>query len=63
MSAEARQELTWWSEQVCKWNGRSVTLGEPDLVIETDASLLGWGAQMQGKTCGLSKKGMLINLR
>jgi hypothetical protein len=48
LSAEARQELIWWSEQV--W--RSISLGEPNLVKETDASLLGWGAHMEGRTTG-----------
>ena len=28
------------------WNGKCILPQAPDMVIETDASLLGWGASM-----------------
>ena len=38
------EELEWWVREVRHWNGRPIQAPQPDLVIETDASLLGWGA-------------------
>ena len=36
------------------WNGKALVNGDPDLTIETDASLLGWGAVCNGiRTGGL----------
>ena len=40
----AKEELLWWVHQVTTWNGRAIISQTPDLVVETDASLLGWGA-------------------
>ena len=34
----------WWSSQLHLWNGRDVHHKVPDMVIDTDASLTGWGA-------------------
>jgi len=38
----------WWIEKVREWNGRPIIAQPPDLVVELDASLLGWGAQRAG---------------
>ena len=35
-----------------KWNGKTMLLVEPDMVIESDASNLGWGAHCQGTGTG-----------
>ena len=48
----ARQELEWWLKEVPKWNGRSIAMKNPALVIETDASLLGWGARAGDESTG-----------
>ena len=40
----AKEELLWWVHQLTTWNGRAILSQTPDLVVETDASLLGWGA-------------------
>ena len=48
LSEAAGQELQWWMEEVQKWNGRSIWQKIPDLTIELDASLLGWGAIADG---------------
>ncbi len=34
------------------WNGKSLRSKPPDLTIETDASLLGWGAHAAGAATG-----------
>ena len=48
----AIQELHWWMQHLEKWNGKSVLPSEPDLVLETDASLLGWGARCEETPTG-----------
>ena len=52
LSAVAREELTWWTEQLTKWNGKSLVLRKPDLSLESDASLQGWRASCQGIRTG-----------
>ena len=42
-------ELDWWST---RRNLQSVSTQEPDLTMETDASMLGWGAVCQGSRTG-----------
>ena len=37
-----------WQESLQSWNGKAVLEPNPDIVIETDASLLGWGAVLEG---------------
>ena len=46
------EELRWWMIEVRKWNGRSILPPQPDLIIETDASLLGWGAVSDNNSTG-----------
>lgn len=41
---EAKEELRWWVEHFTQWNGRSLLVHNPSMVIETDASDRGWGA-------------------
>ena len=52
LSVEAREELQWWTSYLEQWNGKSLLIHQPDLVIESDASLRGWGAAAQGITTG-----------
>ena len=35
-----------------RWNGRPMQPGPPDLTLESDASMLGWGASMLGSATG-----------
>jgi len=50
----AIQDLQWWRDHLATGNGREIIQPPPDLVIETDASLTGWGAVCQGiRTGGL----------
>ena len=48
LSPQAREELSWWRDSLMAWNGKALVSGDPDLTIETDASLLGWGAVCNG---------------
>ena len=48
----AKEELLWWVHQLTTWNGRAILSQTPDLVVETDASLLGWGAVSEGMRTG-----------
>ena len=54
LSQEALLELDWWSVERNLMNEKSVITQDPDLTIETDTSMLGWGAVCQGiRTGGL----------
>ena len=44
----AKEELLRWVHQLTTWNGRAILSQTPDLVVETDASLLGWGCSFRG---------------
>ena len=48
----AKEELQWWKHELLRWNGRPLHPPSPDLTIETDASLLGWGAATEGTSTG-----------
>ena len=49
MSVEAKQELGWWMPEMQNHNGAPLLVDQPDLVIESDASRLGWGATLKVK--------------
>ena len=49
MSVEAKQELGWWMPEMQNHNGAPLLMDPPDLVIESDASRLGWGATLKVK--------------
>ena len=65
LTPEAREELIWWSQQAEKWNSAPLVDVEPNLIIETDASLLGWGAWCNNTRTGgqwsLEEQEMHIN--
>lgn len=50
LSVEARQDLSWWIENLARVNGKAISATTPDLVIYSDASLTGWGAALNGAT-------------
>ena len=52
LNQEALLELDWWSIRRNLMDGKSVSTQEPDLTMETDASMLGWGAVFQGSRTG-----------
>jgi ribonuclease HI len=41
---QAKEELKWWFNQVETWNGKRILEGTNQLILETDASKIGWGA-------------------
>lgn len=45
-------EMQWWITMLRKWNGQLIFPLLSDIVIETDASLLCWGAAMNGISTG-----------
>ena len=52
LSVQALLELRWWIDSIREWNGRAIISPSPDLVIETDASLTGWGAVLDQQRIG-----------
>lgn len=48
LSLAAKEELEWWNNQLMSWNGKSLVLRQPDLQLESDASLIGWEALCRG---------------
>ena len=63
---EVLHELRWWIENIRGWNGKAIMTPSPDLVIETDASLSGWGAvlghQRIGGVWNMEEKSLHINV-
>ena len=49
ISREASQELGWWMQEMQNYNKAPLLADPPDLVIESDASRLGWGATLKGQ--------------
>ena len=45
LSEDSKEELVWWDTEMVKWNWRTILAQEPHMVIESDASKLGWGAE------------------
>ena len=43
-SPAALEELKWWRDHLAAWNGKALQSEPPTLIIETDASTMGWGA-------------------
>ena len=50
LTKECKVELNWWRDSLQDWNGRAMISPNPDLVITTDASKKGWGAECEGRT-------------
>ena len=43
-SPAALEELEWWRDHLAAWNGKVLLRDPPTLIIEIDASTMGWGA-------------------
>ena len=65
LSVEVRTVLEWWVQEAATHNQSPVTPPVPNMITETDASLIGWGAQHQGCQTGgqwsVEEKQMHIN--
>ena len=51
LSMEAISEITWWNDNILT-SFSPIIRGNPDVILTTDASLLGWGACSNGKETG-----------
>ena len=51
LSSAAIAELNWWRENIESATNH-VTHGNPDIIITTDASTLGWGAVLENQSIG-----------
>ena len=52
LSPEEREELTWWDNHMSRWNGKSLVKTEINIVIDSDAFLMGWGATSSQQRTG-----------
>ena len=52
LNDQALGELQWWIENLKYFNGKYLTQDKPQIVIQTDASLEGWGANCMGMETG-----------
>ena len=52
LSQESKEELRWWDTHMSRWNGKSLIKREVDLTIDSDTSLIGWGAVCREQTMG-----------
>lgn len=52
LNQEAIEELQWWAEHLMAWNGRALAHPDPSMIIESDASMEGWGAHCNGVSTG-----------
>ena len=49
---QVKEELSWWITNMKIYNGKSLLIVPPDLIIFSDASKKGWCASCQGITTG-----------
>ena len=50
LNSSAKEELLWWAPSVKLCNGRCLVQPQAEMVIQMDASKIGWGASCQGLT-------------
>ena len=46
------EELKWWDTEMPKWNDKILLKRGIDIIIDSDASLQGWGARCGEQTTG-----------
>ena len=52
LSQQAQEEMSWWQQHLQTWNGRCLLRGREQILICSDATLLGWGARCSGTWTG-----------
>ena len=52
LSQASQEELSWWKEQLPKWNGKPLRQSPAQVTISSDTSQLGWGAVCAGTQTG-----------
>ena len=50
LKKNSKQELLWWIKNLEIFSGTSLLKQALQVVLQTDASLSGWGAVLQGKS-------------
>ncbi|VDI51548.1 Hypothetical predicted protein [Mytilus galloprovincialis] len=60
LSQKRHNELNWWIHQLIHWNGRSLISIQPSVIIQTDASNVGWGAVKNEQS---DNRGSLVTIR
>ena len=45
-------DLRWWQDKLSRHNGRTLQVSQWDVTIESDASMMGWGASCQDTPTG-----------
>ena len=58
LSPECKEELRWWLLHMKTWNGKAIVNAGPDVIIQTDASLKGWGAYLEGRPTSTGINGL-----
>ena len=53
LSQASREEIQWWQEHLTLWNGQTLLKHRQQMVIQSDASLTGWGAVCGGVRTGV----------
>jgi len=49
LTVASKEELRWWILHLQNANGKSIISPGPDMIMETDACLTGWGATCNGR--------------
>ena len=65
LNQEALLELQWWSTKMNLMNGKNMFTQDQGMVVETDASMLGWGTHCKGVqtgACGLRQSGEITKI-
>ena len=52
LNKNSLSEIIWWKENFSLYSGKPLKVSQPDLVIQTDASKVGWGASCQERSTG-----------
>ena len=63
LTPKCREELRWWLLHMETWNGKAIMSPGPDMIIQTDASLKGWGAYLEGRPASSGDKWPLVGDR
>ena len=53
LNDQALEKLQWWIQNLKYFNGRYLIQAKPQMVLHTDASLKGWGANRMGMETGV----------
>ena len=52
LNQDCLEELEWWNTNMSRWNSKTLLKQDTDLVIDSDASLEGWGGHCSNQKTG-----------